>query len=192
MLINRKTLAGIKEGRITVAFRKWKRPTVKVHSTLRTEAGVLAIDAVEEISRQTITPADAQAAGFSSLEELQNWLEDSRPGTLYKIQLRYLEVDPRETLRAQSTLSATEIQSLTDCLHAIDKRNSGGPTCAQLMAHITLHPGIRASDLAHTLGLPSETLKRRVRALKELGLTESLRPGYRLSPRGHALATRKP
>jgi ribosomal protein S19E (S16A) len=31
------------------------------------------------------------------------------------------------------------------------------------------------------------TFKRRVRQLKELGLTESLEVGYRLSPRGRAV-----
>jgi hypothetical protein len=36
------------------------------------------------------------------------------------------------------------------------------------------------------------TFKRLVRKLKELGLTESLTVGYRLSPRGRALFERLP
>ena len=37
------------------------------------------------------------------------------------------------------------------------------------------------------MGLERVVFKRRVRRLKELGLTESLEVGYRLSPRGEVL-----
>ena len=45
---------------------------------------------------------------------------------------------------------------------------------------------MRAADLAPELGLERLPFKARVRRLKELGLTESLERGYRLSPRGAA------
>jgi hypothetical protein len=48
-------------------------------------------------------------------------------------------------------------------------------------------PGERASDLAASFGRPRDPFKLDVRKLKELGLTESLRPGYRISPRGAAV-----
>jgi DNA-binding IclR family transcriptional regulator len=51
---------------------------------------------------------------------------------------------------------------------------------------IAEHPGVRAPDLAATLGMETLPFKRDVRKLKELGLTESLEVGYRLSPRGRA------
>jgi hypothetical protein len=51
-------------------------------------------------------------------------------------------------------------------------------------------PGVRAADLAGDFGRETLPFKRDVRRLKELGLTESLEVGYRLSPRGRAfLAT---
>jgi predicted transcriptional regulator len=49
---------------------------------------------------------------------------------------------------------------------------------------------VRAPELAATLGRETQPFKRDVRKLKELGLTESLRVGYRLSPRGRALLAR--
>ena len=49
------------------------------------------------------------------------------------------------------------------------------------------HPERRAPDLAAELGRETLSFKRDVRKLKELGLTESLEIGYRLSPRGEAL-----
>ena len=52
---------------------------------------------------------------------------------------------------------------------------------------IARHPETRAADLAPLLGRERLPFKADVRKLKELGLTESLRIGYRLSPRGRAV-----
>jgi hypothetical protein len=46
---------------------------------------------------------------------------------------------------------------------------------------------VRAPELAAELGRDTPSFKRDVRKLKELGLTESLDIGYRLSPRGVAV-----
>ncbi|WP_218577411.1 hypothetical protein [Phytohabitans rumicis] len=54
------------------------------------------------------------------------------------------------------------------------------------------HPGVRAADLAASLGRDTPTFKADVRKLKALGLTESLEVGYRLSPRGHTYLTHRP
>ena len=51
---------------------------------------------------------------------------------------------------------------------------------------IATRPGTRAPDLAASLGRETAPFKADVRKLKELGLTESLQIGYRLSPRGRA------
>jgi hypothetical protein len=51
---------------------------------------------------------------------------------------------------------------------------------------IEARPGERAADLARSLGRETLPFKRDVRKLKELGLTESLEVGYRLSPRGRS------
>ena len=70
MLIKQKTLKGIVEGRITLAFRRWKRPTVKSGGSLRTSIGVLAIEAVDAVDEKRITNVQAKRAGYSSREEL--------------------------------------------------------------------------------------------------------------------------
>jgi hypothetical protein len=51
---------------------------------------------------------------------------------------------------------------------------------------IAARPATRAPDLAASLGRETAPFKADVRKLKELGLTESLLVGYRLSPRGRA------
>jgi DNA-binding IclR family transcriptional regulator len=57
-----------------------------------------------------------------------------------------------------------------------------------VLALIAERPAVRAPDLAPLLGLDTVTFKRDVRKLKELGLTESLTVGYRISPRGLRVA----
>ena len=47
MLFRQHVLAEIASGDVTLAFRRWTKPTVKAGGTLRTAVGVLAIDAVD-------------------------------------------------------------------------------------------------------------------------------------------------
>jgi hypothetical protein len=63
MLFNMRALDGIAAGEIDLAFRRWKKPTVKAGGTLRSRAGVLAIDAVEPTSERRITTEDARRDG---------------------------------------------------------------------------------------------------------------------------------
>ena len=55
---------------------------------------------------------------------------------------------------------------------------------------ISKHPGKRAPDLAVSMGMETKPFKINIRKLKELGLTESLSVGYRLSPRGNVVYNR--
>ena len=64
MLLKKQVLDGIADGRITVAFRRWKRPTVKTGGSLRTTIDLLAIEFVEVVDEERITKQDAKRAGF--------------------------------------------------------------------------------------------------------------------------------
>ena len=64
------------------------------------------------------------------------------------------------------------------------------PWAYDYLRAIAEQPGVRAADLADSFGLEKRVFKTRVRQLKELGLTESLSPGYRLAPRGRAALRR--
>jgi hypothetical protein len=55
---------------------------------------------------------------------------------------------------------------------------------------IASRPATRAADLAAGFGRETQPFKTDVRKLKNLGLTESLEVGYRLSPRGAAYLER--
>ncbi len=65
-----------------------------------------------------------------------------------------------------------------------------GPWTIATLRLIGDRPGVRAAELAAAAGRERLPFKADVRKLKELGLTESLEVGYRLSPRGRALLAR--
>jgi hypothetical protein len=181
MLFRSGTLEQIAAGDVTIAFRRWRRPTVKSGGQLRTPAGVLAIDSVEEISESAISDVDAQRAGYGSRDELLRDLASE--GRTYSVTFHLLGKDPRVELR-QRVPESEEIESIVEKLGALDRRGSWSFRTLDL---ISRNPAVLAAKLAARLDLDTLRFKRRVRQLKELGLTESLEIGYRLSPRGEAL-----
>ena len=70
MLFKQRFLDGIANGEITVAFRRWRKPSVKAGGTLLTAVGQLQIAAVTEITLKDISAAEARRAG--DLCELMN------------------------------------------------------------------------------------------------------------------------
>ena len=193
MLLNRHTLNGIAEGTITLAFRRWLRPTVKVGTRLRTEIGELAIKAVEPIEPAVITNGAARKAGYESRDELLADLRTGAGRTLYRIKLRLAGPDRRQRLRERDKLSANDLAEIGAKLTRFDQFSRVGPWTATVLREIGRHPGLKAGDLAVEAGFDKEWLKVNIRKLKELGLTESLQPGYQLSARGEAyvIAVRK-
>ena len=185
MLLNQATLAEVAAGRITLQFRRWKRPTVKAGGTLMTSIGQLAIDEVEVVTQEDVTPADAKAAGFSSTATLLEAV-GAGPRPLYRVRLHLAGPDPRIALREQLP-DREEIQSLRARLDRWDAASKDGPWTRAALDVIGRRPAVRAGDLADEMGLERMRFKTRVRKLKGVGLTESLEVGYRLSPRGEAL-----
>ncbi len=190
MLFRPSTLKGIAEGTVTRAYRTWDRPRVRAGGKQRTPAGVVAFDAVEPVARESLTDADAHSAGLADLDELLG-LVDRRTGTIYRIDLHLAGPDPRVALR-ESTPSEPEVGEVIGRLERLDRASHHGPWTAQVLRGIADNPGLRATELAALLGRTRDPFKLDVRKLKELGLTESLRPGYRLSPRGRAVLRSMP
>ncbi len=187
MLFQRHALEGIAAGTVTLAFRRWPRARVRAGSRVRTAVGVVAIEAVERASLAALTAADARRAGYASREELRSELARYGDGTLWRIRVRFAGADPRIALRRRATLSADELEALRARLERLDRASPRGPWTREVLRLIAARPGLRAADLAASLGRESLPFKVDVRKLKELGLTESLEVGYRLSPRGRAV-----
>jgi hypothetical protein len=192
VLIPQKVAAGIADGSVTVQFRWWKRPTVKAGGTLRSRVGVLAIEAVEVIEPDAISDADARDAGYADrdaavADQARYQAADRR---LYRVRFRRGGVDPRVALRIDDRLDAEALANIEKRLDGMDRRSQRGPWTRRTLQLIRDSPGVRAADLAEREQLETIRFKTDVRKLKELGLTESLNPGYRLSPRGEAYLRR--
>jgi hypothetical protein len=172
VLFRREQLEGIAEGTVTLAFRRWERPRVRPGTRLRTAVGVIEIDSVAVVDR--ISEEEARRAGFRSAAEAMKPL---RPhGVLHRIELHLAGPDPRAELR--------ETPPTDELYRRLDRM---GPWTYEVLQAIAERPGVRAPDLAASLGRETRPFKLDVRKLKELGLTESLPVGYRLSPRGEAV-----
>ncbi|MBP2324526.1 hypothetical protein JOF56_004911 [Kibdelosporangium banguiense] len=185
MLIRLNVLEAIRSGDVTLAFRRWRRPTVKAGGMLRTAVGVLAVVSVEPVALRRITAKDARQAGYRTLSELTAFLA-GREGDVYRVELRFVGEDPRVSLR-ESVPDVAEFGEIRDRLRRMDERSRRGPWTLTVLRLIAENPGVRAPALAARLGLETRPFKADVRKLKDLGLTESLEVGYRLSARGRAV-----
>ena len=133
------TLDAIGRGEVTVAFRRWKRPTVRLGGTLTTHVGVLSIDALDAIEPADITPADARSAGHASPADVMAAIGD-RTGQLYRVRFHVAGPDPRLALRAQAVLADDDVAVLTKRLGRLDARPSG-PWTRRVLELIAERPG---------------------------------------------------
>jgi hypothetical protein len=185
VLIDPATAAGIADGSVTLAFRRWDRPRVRPGSTQRTVAGVVRVETVDPIDPAMLTEDDARRAGAASLVALQRLL-DRRPGaSVYRMRVSLAGADPRVALRERAELPEDERRAVDERLDRWDAAR-GTPWTRQVLRLIAERPGVRAPDLAASLGRETQPFKRDVRKLKELGLTVSLPVGYEISHRGRA------
>ena len=181
MLFDSRFWPGLADGTVTVALRRWKRPTVKAGGTLQTPGGLLAIDEVEPVDADSLGADDAVAAGFPDLPAAMAALRPE--GRLYRIRFHRLGDDPRIELRQRAEIDDADYESLTRALGRL-------PWAGPILRIIGDNPGVVSTTLAASLDMERPQFKQRVRRLKTLGLTESLEVGYRLSPRGAAYLKR--
>jgi hypothetical protein len=190
VLLRGETLDAIRAGRITLLFRRWRAPRARPGSRSRDARGVVEIVAVARAGR--ITQRDARAAGHASLAELRAELAHyAGEGELYRVRVRWGGADPRAALRAQAKLARPEHDAIATRLARLDAASRVGAWTARVLRAIAEQPGVVSSVLAARVGMPRPDFKLRVRKLKELGLTQSLEVGYRISPRGRAVLEKK-
>lgn len=178
---------GLADGTITMTFRRWKRRQVVAGHRYRTPVGILEVDEVDVIAPGDVTDGDARRAGFADAAELVAELRGDPASPLYRVRFhRVHAADPREVLAAQAALSVDDVAEIARRLDGMDRASNHGPWTRQTLRLIASHPERRAPDLAAMAGRETQPFKRDVRKLKNLGLTVSMRIGYRLSPRGQA------
>ncbi len=186
MLLHSHILEGIRDGTITLAFRRWRRPTVRTGGTLLTHMGQLRIASVAIVDETTISEDDARRAGFATIAELRRQLDERSEGDVYRVEFGGLTADPRLALR-ESLPDDTELEEIVRKLDRLDARAEHGAWTRQVLRLIAGNPAVLAEKLAKRMGMEKHPFKARVRQLKGLGLTISLDVGYRLSPRGESV-----
>ena len=186
MLLPPKVAHGIADGSLSVAFRRWRKPAVKVGSEFKTVAGVVRVVSVRVVSPDKITKVDARRAGHPDPDAVRKRLAGDEDWTTYRIQLEYAGADPRVALRESADLTAADVAVIDARLERLDRASSHGPWTMRTLDLIRQHPQRRAPDLAEIEGRETAPFKIDVRKLKGMGLTISHPVGYELSPRGLA------
>jgi hypothetical protein len=191
MLFEQRLREGLRDGTITLAFRRWRRAQVVAGHHYRTGLGMVCAEAVDQVAIAEITEAQARAAGYPDVAALLGDLRGDPALPLYRIRFRRLDQpDPRDELAATATLTDAEAASIGARLARMDAASKRGPWTAAILAQIAEKPAVSSVFLAEAMGWERPEFKVHVRRLKALGLTISLDVGYRLSPRGQAyLAT---
>lgn len=183
MLLKDDVIDGIKTGRITMLFRRWSRPGAKSGGTQMTQGGVIGIDTVEVVEPADITDLGARGAGYASAQDLLSHL-NYRDDPIYRMRVFFAGDDPRKELRENAELTADELAETIAKLRKLDAGSKRGPWTQAYLQLIHDRPETYSGVLAKSLDLEIPQFKPWIRKLKALGLTESLSPGYRLSPRG--------
>ncbi|WP_236519231.1 ASCH domain-containing protein [Sandaracinus amylolyticus] len=197
LLFQKRFHEGLTSGAITLTFRRWDKPHVKVGGRYRCHPiGVLEVDRIERVRVSEITEDDAARAGFDSRDALVDYVRTARDAALderselYRIELHHGGDGDRVTLALEAEPTPEEIATIRAKLARMDE---GGAWTARTLALIEKNPRVAASQLAKKLGRETLPFKVDVRKLKKLGLTQSFEVGYEISPRGRAyLAAKRP
>jgi hypothetical protein len=178
---------GLRDGSITVAFRRWRRAQVVAGHQYRTGAGLVLAESVDTITPADITPALAKAAGFDDVDAAVADLRGDPELPLYCIRFRSLtDPDPRDQLASTANLSDDDVRAIAKRLARMDEASKRGPWTIAVLRQIAAQPAVSSALLAPELDWDRPDYKLHVRRLKALGLTISLDVGYRISPRGAA------
>lgn len=186
MLFTADAWPGLADGSITLTFRTWSHPQAKAGGTYRVAGMLLEAVDVRQVPAGTIDDEQARRAGAVDAVTLRAALGRADDDLVWRVELRHLGPDDRIARRDDDRLDDAAIADLRARLDRLDRRGEA-PWTATTLRLIARYPGIVSTALARHAGRDRAAFKVDVRKLKELGLTESLEVGYRLSPRGEAL-----
>src|SRR5215468_3804901 len=154
---------------------------------MRTAIGVVSVVSMTLVDPSEIPEGDAHRGRFASADDLRSALDGFGDGSTYRIELAYVGEDPRIALRNDDDLDDATFEHLRTRLARMDARSPHGPWTQAVLRAIEAQPGRRAPDLAAEFGRQTAPFKTHFFKFKEPGPPESLRHGFQLSPRGHAL-----
>jgi hypothetical protein len=139
MLLPPKIAAGVADGSVTLAFRRWAAPRVKVGGRFLTSAGLIEITSVEPV--EGIAEAEAIAAGSPTAAAVLKLTKGDEQ--LYRVGLTWAGPDPRVALRESAALTDEEVAALQAKLARLDGASSHarGPPALWLSSSSTRTAG---------------------------------------------------
>lgn len=179
-----KAAQGVRDGSVTLAFRRWQKQDVKPGAVFTSSSGLVRVEEVSVVDPASITDADAVLAGWASADKVRARLAGDEAWPVYRVTVSWAGEDPRLALRASSALSADDVAAIDARLERLDRAASHGRWTIATLRLIEAHPERRAPDLAELVGRETLPFKIDVRKLKAMGLTISHTVGYSISPRG--------
>jgi hypothetical protein len=186
VLLPLKVAQGVRDGSVTLAFRRWKKPDVEPGRRFTTAAGMVRVESVEVVDAEAITDDEARQAGWPDADRLRKRLNPDTSLPTYRVRMAWDGEDPRIALREDADLTDEDVAAIDARLERLDRASSFGTWTMATLELIAQHPQRRAPDLAGMVGRETAPFKLDVRKLKGLGLTRSFAVGYEISPRGQA------
>jgi hypothetical protein len=191
LLFQKRFHEGLVSGAVTVTFRRWDKPHVRVGGRYRCHPiGVLEVDEVDKVVVKNIAVTDVKRAGFETRDELVQYIRTAKKDDdlddeteLYRVVLHHGGDGDRIEIALEADLSEEDILTIQSKLEKMDAKEAW---TEKTLALIEKHPRTAASQLAAKLGRETAPFKVDVRRLKKLGLTQSFEVGYEISPRGRA------
>jgi hypothetical protein len=153
----------VADGSLTVTWRAWTRPMVKIGGRYVVGAVTVEVTSLDRVPAATVPSSERARLG------------DVDP--VWRV--AFQRVEPV----AKRQLSHDELAARLDRL---DRASTHGPWTRAALALIRDNPGVVSTKLAAIVDRERFAFKADVRKLKALGLTESLDVGYRLSSLGEA------
>ena len=190
MLFTADAWPGLASGAITVTFRTWKRPQVKVGGRYRVAGTVLEVDELGQVRVADISEDDVRRAGAADRDALLARLKAPAGATVWRVHYHRVAEGEQVVRIATVPITEDEVDQVVTRLDRMDRAATSGPWTRATLRLIAEQPGVVSTKLAEQLGRDRPSFKTDVRKLKALGLTESLDVGYRLSPRGRSLLER--
>lgn len=182
MQFTKDAVPGIVDGTITLTFRGWTKTQARAGGKHRVWGHLIHVDDVRCVSASEITDAEAVQAGEASASNILDRLGAKASDPIWRVQFRYVGQDDRIGLRNADAMDEERRASIQARLDRMDKSSKSGPWTAKTLRLIASYPGVVSTALARQMDDDRPSFKINVRKLKELGLTESLDIGYRLSP----------
>src|SRR5262245_21094066 len=135
---------GLESGAITLTFRRWTRPHVRVGGRYRCHPiGVLEVDDVRRVQLSALTDDDARRCGFAGRAELVAQLAELGPleadAPLWRVELHYGGDGDRVELALDDALDDTAVRDIAARLARFDRDT---PWTAATLAIIDERPRV--------------------------------------------------